>query len=98
MNRRDFLGASAATVVCAGSSAAAARPANGLKVIIPTTPPAELAELDSAAPGVELIQCRSDEEAFAHAPGAHACYGFISQRLIRAGKALKWVQQPSAGV
>jgi phosphoglycerate dehydrogenase-like enzyme len=62
------------------------------------TEPAELTELESAAPGVELIQCRSEDEAIAHAAAASACYGFISQRLIRAGKALKWVQQPSAGV
>src|SRR5262249_39086090 len=56
------------------------------------------AELEAAAPGVELVQCRSEDEAIAHAAGASACYGFITPRVIRAAKALKWVQQPSAGV
>jgi phosphoglycerate dehydrogenase-like enzyme len=101
MNRRDFLAASAATVAWAGSNAAvgaSAQAAKRLSLIIPAAEAGELAELESAAPGVELIQCRSEVEAIAHAAGAHACYGFLSRRLIRAGKALKWVQQPSAGV
>ena len=101
MNRRNFLAASAAaaalTTVTAATNATA-RFAKGLKVIIPATPPGELDELQSAAPGVELVQCRSEDEATEHAAGAAACYGFISRRLIRAGKSLKWVQQPSAGV
>jgi len=102
MNRRNFLAASATAATLTTVTAAATattRSAKGLKVIIPATPPAELAELESAAPGVELVQCRSEDEASDHAAaGAAACYGFISQRVLRAGKSLKWVQQPSAGV
>jgi phosphoglycerate dehydrogenase-like enzyme len=97
MNRRDFLAVSTATMTLT-STTAAVQGVKAPKVIIPTTTPSELAELESAAPGIELVQCRSEDEAIAHAPGAQACYGFISQRLIRAGKSLKWVQQPSAGV
>jgi len=101
MNRRNFLAASAAAATLTTVAAAATtttRSKKGLKVIIPPTPPSELAELESAAPGIELIQCRSEDEATEHAAGAQACYGFITQRVLRAGKSLKWVQQPSAGV
>ena len=42
--------------------------------------------------------CRSEAEAIGQAAGAVASYGFISRDVIRAGKSLRWVQQPSAGV
>jgi phosphoglycerate dehydrogenase-like enzyme len=42
--------------------------------------------------------CRSEAEAIEQAPGAVACYGFITPGVIRAGRSLRWVQQPSAGV
>src|SRR5262245_7971197 len=101
MNRRNFLAASATTMALTGanvSTTSAARPVKALSVIIPTTRPTELAELEAAAPGVELVQCRSEDKAIAHAAGASACYGFITPGVIRTAKALKWVQQPSAGV
>ena len=47
---------------------------------------------------MDLVQCRGEEEAIDHAADAHGSYGFISPRVIRAGKTLRWVQQPSAGV
>jgi phosphoglycerate dehydrogenase-like enzyme len=98
MNRRHFL-ATSATAALAASGAVAAAPAQGrLKVLIPATPAGELAELSAAAPGAELIQCRDENEAVANVAGAQASYGFISRALVRAGKDLKWVQNPSAGV
>jgi len=60
--------------------------------------PEELADLKSAAPSVQLVECKSEEEAIRHVVDAHASYGFLSQSVIRAGKSLTWVQQPSAGV
>src|SRR5262249_7806835 len=66
--------------------------------IIPMMEPAVLDDLKAAAPGVELVPCGSQTEAIEHVAGAAACYGFLTPSLIRAGKALKWVQQPSAGV
>lgn len=98
MNRRNFLAASAVAAAVTTATAATARSTVGIKVIIPTTPPDELRELESAAPGVELVQCRSEDEAIAQVADAAGCYGFLGQRVIRAGKSLKWVQQPSAGV
>jgi phosphoglycerate dehydrogenase-like enzyme len=98
MNRRHFLAASAGATALAATSGTAALPSKPLKVIIPPLEPRELSELKAAAPTVELIQCQSEEEAIARADDADAVYGFITQKVIRAGKSLRWVQQPSAGV
>ena len=98
MNRRHFLAASAATSALAATSSASARTAKQLKVIIPAMKPEELADLKNAAPSVQLVECKSEEEAIRQVADAHASYGFLSQSVIRAGKSLRWVQQPSAGV
>lgn len=98
MNRRSFLSASAAGAALAPAAVAQARAERGLKVLIPPTSPEELTDLQSAAPGIELVVCRGEQEAIDHAPTAHASYGFITRDIIRASKTLRWVQQPSAGV
>jgi phosphoglycerate dehydrogenase-like enzyme len=102
MNRRNFLATSAAAATLAATqtvSAQAQAPASGrLKVLIPNTPADQLAELKAAAPAAELVVCHNEQEALKNVEGAHASYGFITARLIRAGKDLRWVQQPSAGV
>jgi phosphoglycerate dehydrogenase-like enzyme len=101
MNRRTFLSsATAAAALAASGSVAAAADQNGkkLKVLIPSMTPEQLAELESVAPNVELVVCRSNKEAVEKVKEADASYSFISTDLIRAGKNLKWVQQPSAGV
>ncbi len=67
-------------------------------MIIPPTGPKELAELKAAAPGIELVACRNEEEAIAQASDADAVYALITPQVIHAGKSLRWVQQPSAGV
>ena len=98
MNRRHFLGASTAAAVLASANSAPAGASGRLKVIVPAMEPAALADLKAAASGLDLVECRSQAEAIEQAPGAAACYGFLTRPLIRAGKSLKWVQQPSAGV
>ena len=98
MNRRHFLAASAATSALAAAQAASARTAKELKVVVPAMKPEELAELKAVAPSVNLVQCKSEQEAIAQIADADACYGFLSPAVIRAGKSLRWVQQPSAGV
>jgi phosphoglycerate dehydrogenase-like enzyme len=60
--------------------------------------PAELDDLKSVAPEIDPVVCRGAAQAIEQAPGAVACYGFITRDLIRAGRSLRWVQQPSAGV
>jgi phosphoglycerate dehydrogenase-like enzyme len=102
MNRRDFLAVSAVGAVASAAVAHAATPvaagSKRLKVLIPTVSSTELAELKAAAPGVELVACKNDQEALGQVVDADASYGFITPELIRAGRSLKWVQQPSAGV
>ncbi len=98
MNRRHFLAASAATTALAGRSVAAVYSSKPLKVIIPPSEPQELAELKAAAPGIELVECRSEEDAIAQASDADAVYAWITPQVIRKAKSLRWVQQPSAGV
>jgi phosphoglycerate dehydrogenase-like enzyme len=98
MNRRTFITTSAAVGAVASAAASQAQATKPLRVIIPATVPDQLSELHAAAPGVELVQCKSDDDAVDRAGDADASYGFITRRLITAGKSLRWVQQPSAGV
>jgi phosphoglycerate dehydrogenase-like enzyme len=100
MNRRYFLAAStsAAAVAVAPATPALAHHSARLKVIVPPLQPAELNDLNAAAPGLELVECQSEAEAVEKAPAAAACYGFITPAVLRAGKSLRWVQQVSAGV
>ncbi len=98
MNRRHFLAASTAAATLAQATTAPASQSSQLKVIVPTMTVAELAELNASAPGIDLVVCHSEAEAIEQAPGAAASYAYISPGVIRAGKSLKWVQQPSAGV
>jgi phosphoglycerate dehydrogenase-like enzyme len=60
--------------------------------------PEELADLRAAAPRAEVVECKSPEEALAKIGDADATYGLISPELLRAGKKLRWIQMPSAGV
>lgn len=101
MNRRAFLTTSAVAASLAPASMAhqAQAPSDGRpRVIIPEMAPEQLSDLREAAPDAELIICRGEGEAAERAGEADASYGFISARIIRAGKSLRWVQQPSAGV
>ena len=98
MNRRTFITASTALATLAPRTISQAQTTKRLKVIIPTTNPDQLSELQAAAPGAELVQCRNEGETLERVIDADALYGFITPRVIRAGKSLRWVQQPSAGV
>jgi phosphoglycerate dehydrogenase-like enzyme len=98
MNRRHFLAASTSAAALATAAPTLGHQIGRRRVIVPPMNAAELADLQAAAPGLELIECRSEAEAIMHAPDAAACLGFITPGVIRAGKSLKWVQQASAGV
>ena len=98
MNRRHFLASGAATTALAATTRPSTLTARELKVILPVMKPEELADLKIAAPSVQLVECKNEAEAIRQVEGAHASYGFLSQSVIRAGKSLRWVQQPSAGV
>lgn len=100
MDRRTFItGATAATA--AAALVAPPEPARAQarrKVIVPPLSAEELADLKDAAPNVDLIVCRSAEEALAKVPDADGIYSFVNRDIIRAGKKLKWIQTGSAGV
>jgi phosphoglycerate dehydrogenase-like enzyme len=103
MNRRHFLSASAAAAAMSTATlSVSAAPASGtgrLRVLIPaSTTREQQADLTAVAPGVELVVCANDAEALSNVDGASASYGFITAKLIAAGKDLRWVQQGSAGV
>jgi phosphoglycerate dehydrogenase-like enzyme len=98
MNRRHFFTTSAAATVLAASQTGFAMAPGRVKVLIPSTPPEQLAELAEAGRGIELVQCSNEKEALEKAEGAHASYGFISRALVTRGKDLRWVQHVSAGV
>jgi phosphoglycerate dehydrogenase-like enzyme len=97
MNRRTFITASTALATVT-PMISQARTTKRPKMIIPTTNPEQLSQLQAAAPGIELVQCRNENETFERVTDADALYGFITPRVIGAGKSLRWVQQPSAGV
>ena len=104
MNRRSFLAAAsvapaAAAVAADDPATPAAGPGKGLKVIVPRVSREEFMDLQSVAPGVELIPCNGEDEAVARAGEAHGLCSFVTPRVIRAGaKSLRWVQNGSAGV
>ncbi|HEV3120486.1 MAG TPA: D-2-hydroxyacid dehydrogenase [Isosphaeraceae bacterium] len=100
MNRRTFLSGTtaAATLAVAAPAGLAAPGAKQLKVLIPSMPPEQIADLKAAAPSALLVVCQTQAEALAQAADADASFGFITRELIRAGKKLRWVQQQSAGV
>ena len=97
MDRRHFLASTSAAGLAAAATPTPRAPGRP-KVLIPQVPPEQLAELKAVAPGADLVICRDESEAVAQAAGADASYGFISARLVRAGRSLRWVQQASAGV
>lgn len=94
MNRRTFITASASVAALATSTNGQSQTKTRLKVIIPAMNPEQLSEVQAAAPSVELVQCRNEDEAVERVMSADASYGFITPRVIRAGKSLRWVQLP----
>ncbi|CAN5912552.1 D-2-hydroxyacid dehydrogenase [soil metagenome] len=104
MNRRAFLGASAAAATLAAAPVAKAtvartRQSDRLKVLIPATMNADLVEdLKATAPGVDLVACRDQAEALEQIDDADATSGFGNAELIAKGQRLRWIQWNSAGV
>src|SRR5262249_12689892 len=73
-------------------------PRRSAQVIVPSMSPAELDDLKSIAPDIGLVFCPSEAEPIEQVAGAIACYGSITRDVIRAGKSLRWLRQPSVGV
>jgi phosphoglycerate dehydrogenase-like enzyme len=68
------------------------------KVLVLNAPVARVAELQAAAPGVELLLAKDAAEAVALAPQADAVLGLCSAELLAAGPGIRWIQAYSAGV
>jgi phosphoglycerate dehydrogenase-like enzyme len=98
MNRRHFLAASTSAASLAAAPPALTHQSGRLKVIVPPLDPADLADLKAVAPTLELVVCQNEADGIEQASGAAASYALITPAILRAGKGLKWVQQPSAGV
>jgi len=60
--------------------------------------PEEARRIQAAAPGVELIQCRSRAELLEQVGGAEVIYGSVDQEILEKARSLKWVQGGAAGV
>ncbi len=50
------------------------------------------------SPGIELKQCRSEDELHREVADAHVIYGDFSRSDLAAAKQLKWIQYTAAGV
>ncbi|MGI9264002.1 MAG: NAD(P)-dependent oxidoreductase, partial [Gammaproteobacteria bacterium] len=57
-----------------------------------------LAWLAEVAGGVELVAVSDHEEAIARIGGADAVIGYCTEEVLAAGKDLRWIQLPYAGV
>ena len=68
------------------------------KVLVWNAQPARVAELQAAAPGVELLLAKDATEAVALAKDADAVLGMCSPELLAAGPGIRWIQAYSAGV
>ena len=68
------------------------------KVLVWNVQPARVAELQAAAPGVELLLAKDAAEAVKLAEHADAVLGLCSPELLAAGPGIRWIQAYSAGV
>ena len=68
------------------------------RIVVRTDKPERLAWFQAAAPGVELVEAGSPEEAAAQAQDADGVIGFCTPAILEAGKRVRWIQLLSAGV
>jgi phosphoglycerate dehydrogenase-like enzyme len=61
-------------------------------------PAAYMAQVSEAHPDVNFVMARTQDEALKEVEDADAIFGQPGPDVIRAGKRLKWIQSPSAGV
>ncbi len=87
----------ALSIVLAGLAAVAAGYAEQKKVLVYGLSPEWIAELRQAAPEAKIVPVDRDS-IMREVSDADAIIGTVSAELVRAGKRLKWVQVPSAGV
>ena len=68
------------------------------KVLVWAVEPELMPQLQSVAPGVELLAARDAAEGAKLAAGADAAIGFCTPEVLAAGTGIRWIQSFSAGV
>jgi phosphoglycerate dehydrogenase-like enzyme len=68
------------------------------KLVVSPMPREQLDQLRRAAPSLNIVVARGEQEALRQVTDADGVYGFTSPEILRAGTRLKWVQIGSAGV
>ena len=69
-----------------------------MRVLLPATPPDQLAQLQAAAPELELVTYSGQADALAKAATADGFYGAPTPALLAGAPNLRWIQVGSAGV
>ncbi len=69
-----------------------------MKFLVPPMDKEALEQLQAAAPSVHIAIANDRQDALEKIVDADAAYNFVTPELIKAGKKLRWVQVPSAGV
>src|SRR5262245_11566281 len=67
-------------------------------VIHPAVESERLEKIRAAAPGITVVNARSDAEATAAIADADAFFGKITPELLGAARKLRWVQSPTASL
>jgi phosphoglycerate dehydrogenase-like enzyme len=68
------------------------------KILVWAVEPDLMPQLQSVAPGLELVAARDAAEGAKLAAGADAAIGFCTPEVLAAGTGLRWIQSFSAGV
>src|SRR5205814_1807014 len=70
-----------------------------VKIVTQDDLPTEVQEkIRRVSPGIELKQCRSENEYQREIADAHVIFGDVARADLGAAKKLRWVQHPAAGV
>ena len=70
----------------------------GVERVVARYPAERIAELQTVAPGVEVVAVEDEAQALAAVDGAQALLGFCTPKLLEKGGSLHWIQVYSSGV
>jgi phosphoglycerate dehydrogenase-like enzyme len=68
------------------------------RILVGTFIPGIAEQLQSAAPGVEIVVVANRDEIAKQAAGADIVIGFCTPEVVAAGKSIRWIQLVTAGV
>ena len=67
-------------------------------VISPPVSDERLTKIRAAAAPMNVVNARDEEHAVAEIVDADALFGYLTPRLLKAGKKLRWAQSPTASM